>query len=85
MYNDSEIDSILKHIDTATPYALTGAIFAQDDKVISEWSEYLRYSTGNYYVNDKSTGSVVGQQPFGGARKSGRFREYPGIPLLVVI
>ena len=42
-------------------------------KVVADWSDKLRYSNGNFYINDKSTGSVVGQQPFGGARKSGRF------------
>jgi len=56
--------------DTA-PYALTGAIFAQEREAIEEAGEALRYSAGNFYVNDKPTGAIVGQQPFGGARASG--------------
>lgn len=71
VYNDSEADQMLKHIHTSTRFALTGSIFAQDPKILTEWSDVLRYANGNFYVNDKSTGSVVGQQPFGGARKSG--------------
>jgi 1-pyrroline-5-carboxylate dehydrogenase len=53
------------------PYALTGAIFAQDRAAIVEAQQALRFSAGNFYVNDKPTGAVVGQQPFGGARASG--------------
>jgi 1-pyrroline-5-carboxylate dehydrogenase len=53
------------------PYALTGAILAQDRSAISEAAERLRFSAGNFYINDKPTGAVVGQQPFGGARASG--------------
>ena len=55
----------------AAPYALTGSILATDRAAIAEASEVLRYSAGNFYVNDKPTGAVVGQQPFGGARASG--------------
>ena len=53
------------------PYALTGSIFAQDRAAIAEASDFLRFAAGNFYINDKPTGAVVGQQPFGGARASG--------------
>ena len=53
------------------PYALTGAVFAQDRAAIDEAQAALRFAAGNFYVNDKPTGAVVGQQPFGGARASG--------------
>ena len=55
----------------AAPYALTGAVFAQDSYAVAEASQRLRFAAGNFYVNDKPTGAVVGQQPFGGARASG--------------
>jgi len=71
VYPDNQYKDVLKMVDSTSPYALTGAIYASDNSVIDEASEILKYSTGNYYVNDKSTGSVVCQQPFGGARKSG--------------
>lgn len=71
VYKDTEYKDILKLIDTTSPYALTGAIYSQDSSVLYEAKEALRYSAGNIYLNDKSTGSVVAQQPFGGARKSG--------------
>jgi 1-pyrroline-5-carboxylate dehydrogenase len=58
-------------VDRTSPYALTGAVFARDRRAISEADRALRYSAGNYYVNDKPTGAVVGQQPFGGSRASG--------------
>ena len=61
----------LKLVDQTSPYALTGAVFARDRQAIAEADRALRYSAGNYYVNDKPTGAVVGQQPFGGARASG--------------
>ena len=61
----------MKICDTATPYALSGAIFAQDRNAIVEMERALRNSCGNFYINDKCTGAVVGQQPFGGARASG--------------
>ena len=61
----------LKLVDQTSPYALTGAVFARDRRAIAEADRALRYSAGNYYVNDKPTGAVVGQQPFGGARASG--------------
>lgn len=71
VYKDREASDVLQLIDTTTSYALTGSVFADDENAIKEASEQLRHSTGNFYVNDKSTGSVVSQQPFGGSRKSG--------------
>jgi len=58
-------------VDRTSPYALTGAIFARDRAAIREASYVLRNAAGNFYINDKPTGAVVGQQPFGGARASG--------------
>ena len=57
--------------DAASPYALTGSIFATDRTVVERAAEALRFTAGNFYINDKPTGAVVGQQPFGGARGSG--------------
>uniref|UniRef100_A0A1B6DE11 Multifunctional fusion protein n=1 Tax=Clastoptera arizonana TaxID=38151 RepID=A0A1B6DE11_9HEMI len=71
VYQDNDVCQTLEIIDTSTPYALTGAIFAQDKKFLEEAFEILKGSAGNFYINDKSTGSVVGQQPFGGSRMSG--------------
>lgn len=70
VYADDDIERTLDLIDDH-PYALTGAIFAQDEKFIEHASNRLKLSAGNFYINDKSTGAVVGQQPFGGARHSG--------------
>src|SRR2546425_243275 len=61
----------LRLVDDTSPYALTGAIFAQDRRAVEEAKDALRFAAGNFYVNDKPTGAVVGQQPFGGARASG--------------
>jgi 1-pyrroline-5-carboxylate dehydrogenase len=61
----------LRIVDRTSPYALTGAIFANDRQALREATSALRYSAGNFYVNDKPTGAVVGQQPFGGGRASG--------------
>ena len=58
-------------MDSTSPYALTGGIFAQDRRAIVEATSALRNAAGNFYINDKPTGAVVGQQPFGGARASG--------------
>ena len=58
-------------MDSTSPYALTGAVFAQDRRAIVEATSALRHAAGNFYINDKPTGAVVGQQPFGGARASG--------------
>ena len=61
----------LRLVDETSPYALTGAIFAQDRRAVDDAEQALRYAAGNFYINDKPTGAVVGQQPFGGARASG--------------
>ncbi len=71
VYDDGGFDDVLQWCDTTSPYALTGAIFASDRRAIVRATDALRYSAGNFYVNDKPTGAVVGQQPFGGARASG--------------
>lgn len=71
VYKADEFEDILDDVDTATPYALTGAIFSNDEDAIVTAKARLRYAAGNFYVNDKPTGAVVGQQPFGGARASG--------------
>ena len=71
VYEDSEFEAILDLVDSTSIYALTGAFFAQDREVIEVASNRLNQSAGNFYINDKSTGAVVGQQPFGGARGSG--------------
>ncbi|MDX2052051.1 MAG: L-glutamate gamma-semialdehyde dehydrogenase [Polyangiaceae bacterium] len=71
VYADDRFREALEICDQTSPYALTGAIFAQDRAAITEASEVLRYSAGNFYINDKPTGAVVGQQPFGGGRRSG--------------
>ena len=71
VYDEDDFDETLGACDTTSPYALTGAIFARDRKVIVEMANRLRHSAGNFYINDKPTGAVVGQQPFGGSRASG--------------
>lgn len=72
VYDEKEKWSdVLKMVDETSPYALTGAVFSQDRYAIQEATEALTHSAGNFYINDKPTGSVVGQQPFGGARGSG--------------
>lgn len=71
IYEDDKLEETLELCDTSTPYALTGAIFAKDRHTINMMSEKLEYTAGNFYINDKPTGAVVGQQPFGGARASG--------------
>jgi 1-pyrroline-5-carboxylate dehydrogenase len=71
VYDESKWDDTLDLIDTTAPYGLTGAVFAQDREAVQEASDRLRYAAGNFYVNDKPTGAVVGQQPFGGSRASG--------------
>jgi 1-pyrroline-5-carboxylate dehydrogenase len=71
VYPDAEWESILGVVDSTSPYALTGAVFARDRHVVRQASDALRHAAGNFYVNDKPTGAVVGQQPFGGARASG--------------
>jgi 1-pyrroline-5-carboxylate dehydrogenase len=71
VYPDAELDAALELCDTATPYALTGSLFAQDRQAIVRLARALRHAAGNFYLNDKPTGAVVGQQPFGGGRASG--------------
>jgi len=71
VYDDADFDQVLEIIDTTSPYALTGAVIAQDRYAIEKASYALRNAAGNFYINDKCTGAVVGQQPFGGARGSG--------------
>jgi len=71
VYDDRALDETLELCDTSSTYGLTGAIFAQDRRVIERLSGRLRHSAGNFYINDKPTGAVVGQQPFGGSRASG--------------
>jgi 1-pyrroline-5-carboxylate dehydrogenase len=71
VYEDAKLEETLDLCDRTSPYALTGAIFAQDRNVIHHLSSRLRNAAGNFYINDKPTGAVVGQQPFGGARASG--------------
>jgi 1-pyrroline-5-carboxylate dehydrogenase len=71
VYDDSKWAEMLETVDSTSPYALTGAVFARDRRAIVEARSALRYAAGNFYINDKPTGAVVGQQPFGGARASG--------------
>ena len=71
VYEDMRYEETLELVDTTSPYALTGAIFAEDRKAVAHLSKALRHAAGNFYINDKPTGAVVGQQPFGGARASG--------------
>ena len=71
VYDDNEFEQILEVIDTTSIYALTGAVIAQDRYAIEQATVALRNAAGNFYINDKCTGAVVGQQPFGGARGSG--------------
>jgi 1-pyrroline-5-carboxylate dehydrogenase len=71
VYPDQAYDQVLAQAADAAPYALTGSIVATDRAAIAQATDVLRYSAGNFYINDKPTGAVVGQQPFGGARASG--------------
>jgi 1-pyrroline-5-carboxylate dehydrogenase len=71
VYPDKQWKETLALVDRTSPYALTGAVFAQDRAALAEADAALRYAAGNFYKNDKPTGAVVGQQPFGGARASG--------------
>ena len=74
VYDDDDpdaFDSMLAEVDSAAPYALTGAVFARDRTAVDRAATALRFTAGNFYINDKPTGAVVGQQPFGGARASG--------------
>jgi 1-pyrroline-5-carboxylate dehydrogenase len=71
VYPDDEYEAVISQMKDAVPYALTGSILATDRRAIAQATDILRYSAGNFYINDKPTGAVVGQQPFGGARASG--------------
>ena len=71
IYEDEKYEETLELLNSTSPYALTGAVFAKDRDAIVMATEKLRHSAGNFYINDKPTGAVVGQQPFGGARGSG--------------
>ena len=71
VYDESKWDDTLSLVDRTAPYGLTGAVFSQDRAAAADAQDKLRYAAGNFYVNDKPTGAVVGQQPFGGARASG--------------
>ena len=71
VYPDGRFKDTLQQCDSTSPYALTGAVWAQDRRIIAQMTQALRHSAGNFYINDKPTGAVVGQQPFGGARASG--------------
>jgi 1-pyrroline-5-carboxylate dehydrogenase len=71
VYEDQEMDETLKICDQGSPYGLTGAVLARDRGAIATIAEALRHAAGNFYINDKPTGAVVGQQPFGGGRASG--------------
>jgi 1-pyrroline-5-carboxylate dehydrogenase len=71
VYEDADYDKVLKLVDETADYALTGAVIANDRAAVAKTMEALRFAAGNFYINDKPTGAVVGQQPFGGARASG--------------
>jgi len=71
VYDDADYDTVLTQMESVAPYALTGSIIAQDRAAIAHAQRFLRFAAGNFYVNDKPTGAVVGQQPFGGGRASG--------------
>jgi 1-pyrroline-5-carboxylate dehydrogenase len=71
VFDDARFDEVLAQAERSAPYALTGSIFANDRAAIQRASEVLRYAAGNFYINDKPTGAIVGQQPFGGSRASG--------------
>jgi 1-pyrroline-5-carboxylate dehydrogenase len=71
VYDDARLEDAIKLCDQGSVYGLTGAVFAQDEAAIIELSNELRFAAGNFYINDKPTGAVVGQQPFGGSRRSG--------------
>ncbi|KAM9299556.1 delta-1-pyrroline-5-carboxylate dehydrogenase, mitochondrial [Gastrophryne carolinensis] len=79
VYPEKQYKEVLQLIDSTSPYGLTGAVFAQDKNIIQEAAAALRNCAGNFYINDKSTGAVVAQQPFGGSRASGT-NDKPGGP-----
>jgi 1-pyrroline-5-carboxylate dehydrogenase len=71
VYDDEDLEGALELCNATSPYGLTGSIFAQDRYAIEQMTRALTHAAGNFYVNDKPTGAVVGQQPFGGSRASG--------------
>jgi 1-pyrroline-5-carboxylate dehydrogenase len=71
VYDEKAWEETLELVNTTSPYALTGAVFSQDRYAIDQVTKALENAAGNFYINDKPTGAVVGQQPFGGARASG--------------
>jgi 1-pyrroline-5-carboxylate dehydrogenase len=71
VYDDADFETVTDQMESAAPYALTGSIIAQDRRAVAYATDRLRFAAGNFYVNDKPTGAVVGQQPFGGGRASG--------------
>lgn len=71
VYDDGDFEKVARQLESVAPYALTGAVIARDRRAVAFASEELRFAAGNFYVNDKPTGAVVGQQPFGGGRASG--------------
>ncbi len=71
VYDDEDWEQTINLVDNTSSYGLTGCIIASDEKIIKESTDKLRYAAGNFYINDKPTGAVVGQQPFGGSRASG--------------
>ena len=71
VFEDAKYEEILKTVDEGSAYALTGAVIARDREAVAKAEEALRFTAGNFYINDRPTGSIVGQQPFGGARASG--------------
>jgi 1-pyrroline-5-carboxylate dehydrogenase len=80
VYDDGRLDEVVKVAERTSPYALTGAIFGSDRAAVAELASKFRFAAGNLYLNDKPTGAVVGQQPFGGARASGT-NDKAGSPL----
>jgi 1-pyrroline-5-carboxylate dehydrogenase len=80
VFDDADFESVVAQMESFAPYALTGSIIAQDRGVIAWAQETLRFAAGNFYINDKPTGAVVGQQPFGGSRASGT-NDKAGSPL----
>jgi len=71
VYEDADLEEAVKLCDTTSPYGLTGAVFGRDRVAVQKVADALRYTAGNFYINDKPTGAVVGMQPFGGSRASG--------------
>jgi 1-pyrroline-5-carboxylate dehydrogenase len=71
VFDDARYDEVVRQLEGFAPYALTGAVFATDRDIVARSADELRFAAGNFYVNDKPTGAVVGQQPFGGGRASG--------------